>query len=116
MNKEKELYEKSKVISLVTHEGYLSWGIPRINDRNFDHLEYLPDYNKTKLLDLFGKQDFCMIDGSGRRVHVWKRTLKSGNIWILAGNKERGTSYNLETKIDWMEAQEFFEDLIEELK
>lgn len=57
-----------------------------------------------------------MIDGSGRRVHVWKRALKSGNIWILAGNKERGTSYNLETKIDWMEAQEFFEDLIEELK
>lgn len=116
MKKEIEIYNASNKESLVATEWFSKWSVMRVQISDFDHLQYLPAYNKQKFLSLYGKQDFCTEDGSGRRLYVWRKELKSGNIWVLAGNQEKGTTFELEKTVSSHEAEEFFELLIDKLK
>lgn len=103
MNKEKLFFEKKTIGEFFFSSNYFVEVYDKIiADGKQSYLDFsvVYDENKKFLIDKLGKQHFCSMDSSCRRLYVWKRQLETGNYWIITGGNGRGTTYEVDSDVN----------------
>lgn len=108
--KAKEYFEKNSIGEFLLSNPTISdWWFNDVYATKEDYMKYteiLSD-NRKVFTDLWGKQDFCVLDSGNRRCYVWNRKLNHGELWFITA-RERGTS------IEWSnDSPEFVQEVKE---
>jgi len=103
MNKEKLFFEQQSIGEFFFSSNYFVEVYDKIiadGKQTFLDFSVVYDENKKFLIDKLGKQKFCSMDSSCRRLYVWKRQLETGNYWIITGGNGRGSSYEVDANVN----------------
>ena len=95
---EKTIFEKSKSINIMNIPEINKWMNPEeFNKEVFEDKNLILKNNKVDFIEKFGKQTFCTMDSSRRRLYVWKIEINTETtMWVITA-PERGTSIEYTT-------------------
>jgi hypothetical protein len=90
---EKTIFEESKPIDIMNIPEIIEWMNPEIINKDvFEDKNLILKNNKVDFIKKFGKQTFCTMDSSRRRLYVWKIAINTETtMWVITA-PERGTS------------------------
>jgi hypothetical protein len=117
MNRQKKFFEEYSegqvFYSPMLNGQFQEFSVKVIEEKSKDtYTKFSTNFFSSSLpwrKEIFGKQDFCTSDSSGRRLYVWRINFVNGVLWILSGGNGRGTSY------EWYSEDNKYEKLYEEI-